>query len=137
MEQPVLRQHVKLVDTLDRLAVFLSLRLASLHGTAADFAQVVVVEHVSQEAPAPDHKSDFNVVQASSPVGRCLRAVACNPAADAEAIDNIPDSRGDEDEWVDRGHGRLRPREDESTIDVVNGVDAGHGPITPRQRVES
>lgn len=131
MKQPILRQHVELLDTFRLLPVSLRLLFASAQRTPADFPQVVVVEDVGEKTPAPDHEADFHRVQLAGPVGRRLGAVSAHPAAYAEAVEEVPRARADEDEGVDGRHAGLEVGEDQRAVDVVRDVQAGHGEVAP------
>lgn len=120
-EQPVLRQHVHLIHARRGLPRPLGLLLLAAGGGAADLAQVVVVVHVGEQAPAPDDQADLHVVEVARPVVGGARAVAGQPAADAEAVGDLPEHGAEPDEGVDRRHAGV---EDEGGEDgAVEVVD--------------
>lgn len=51
-----------------------------------------------------------------------LRAVAADPASDADGVENLEEESHDPDEDVDGGHGRVDVGEDDSTVEVVEGL---------------
>lgn len=97
MEQTVLRQHVHLLHTLDGLVVLDSLLALAAERGSADFAQVVVVEDVAQQSPAPDDQADFDAVETPCPVVYGGRAVASEPARQTKRVCEVEGEGGQED----------------------------------------
>lgn len=104
MEQTVLGQHVHLLHTLDGLIVLDGLLTLATERRSADFAQVVVVEDVAQQSPAPDDQADFNAVKAPRPVVYSGRTVASEPAGQTKRICEVEGEGGQEDQGVDGRH---------------------------------
>lgn len=89
MEKSILGHHVKLLNTLDGLVVFLSLFSLATQSRATDLAEVVVVEDVAEQSPAPDDEAGFDPVEAAGPVVDGGWAVASEPAGEAERVDEV------------------------------------------------
>jgi hypothetical protein len=125
LEQPVLRHHVYLAHALDSRSILLGLaRLLAPRG-APDLAQVVVVEHIPQQAPAPDHEPDEHVFGARGPVVLGCWPVAREVAADGERVGDLEDEGHEPDERVDGGHaGVEKERGEDRAVEVVYDLDA-------------
>ena len=89
MEQTILRHHVELLNTFNGLVVFLGLLSLATQSGAADLAEVVVVEDVGEESPAPDDEAGFDPVEAAGPVVDGGGTVASEPAGEAERVDEV------------------------------------------------
>ena len=134
MEKPVLRHHVQLVDALRFASLFLLLRSFFLpaHSGPPNLAQIVVVENIAHETPAPEHQTNFDGVQPPSPVISRRGPVTRAPAGDTERIDTRKDNRRNSDQRVDGRHTGIQPqRRQPGAVDVVDYVKAGHGPVSP------
>lgn len=89
MEETILGHHVQFLHTFDGLVVLFGLLFLAAQGGTADLAEVVVVEDVAEERPAPDDEAGLDPVEATSPVVGGGRAVASEPAREAERVGQV------------------------------------------------
>jgi hypothetical protein len=86
VEESILRHHVEFVHAFDGLIVFFGLLSLAAESGTADLAEVVVVEDVAEEGPAPDDEAGLDPVEAAGPVVDGGGAVAGEPAREAEGV---------------------------------------------------
>jgi len=119
-KQPILRDHVHFTHALNRRALLFSFLFLLAERRAPDLAQVIVVEYVGEETPAPDYEADEDVFAACGPVVLCHGAVAGEIAADGEPVDDLEGEGHEPDEGVHWGHGGVEvERCKEGAVEVV------------------
>jgi hypothetical protein len=91
LEQSVLGNHVHLVHALNRLALFGCLAPLLTVRSPSDLAQVVVVEIVAQQSPAPYHEPQEAPSRPSCPVVYRRWSVARKPASNHCRVDQLKD----------------------------------------------
>ena len=62
------------------------------------------MERVAEEAPAPDHEADFHGPVAAFPFAGCGGAVAGEPAADGDGVEELEEGHADTEDGVHGGH---------------------------------
>ena len=84
------------------------------------------MERIAEETPAPDHEADFHGPEAAFPVVGCGGAVASEPTADGDGVEELEESHAEAENGV---HGRHAGVEEEGgeyrAVEVVDYLRTG------------
>jgi hypothetical protein len=156
-EQPVLRDHIHLTHTFDRLACLLGFRALLAVSRTTNLAEIVVVEGVAEEAPGPDYEAELHAPVAALPVLIGGGPVPGEPAADGDGVEDLEERHAEADNWVHGRHAWIEEeRGEDCAVEVVDHLYTGwlvyeeeggqaletyetarHCPIAPRQRLDA
>lgn len=123
-KQPGLRNLVVLLHAdLFRAAVPLDALLATLLGPP-NLTKLLVVEEVRRQANVEDGDADAKLEggRLGRPFGFGDGPVGGEPAAYADAVEDLEPRCHEGDEDVDGGHGRLDEGEEDGAVDVVDDL---------------